>query len=147
MNSAHFLHSFQKLFLWSLEFLLVPPVLAAIGICTVGVVVAYTQQQPLHRQRWRTWHWLIFTQLLFFPAMVAVGVFFPAPSGPYHSPGNATGERLLDALFYLSLATSALWCWRLKGMRWLATSLLVLQQIILSAAGLVAGMSVSGEWL
>jgi hypothetical protein len=109
--------------------------------------VAFVRQQPFRTRLWRTWHWLIFTQLLFFPAMVAIGVLFPAPDGPIHSPGNRMGEWLLDGLFYLSLATSAFWWWRMKGLRWLATSLLVLQHVMLTGAGLVAGMSVSGDWL
>jgi hypothetical protein len=57
------------------------------------------------------------------------------------------GERLLDGLFYISLVTSGLWLWRMKGLRWLSASLLVLQQVMLIGAGLVAGMSVSGDWL
>jgi hypothetical protein len=35
----------------------------------------------------------------------------------------------------------------MKGLRWLSASLLVLQQVMLIGAGLVAGMSASGDWL
>jgi len=35
----------------------------------------------------------------------------------------------------------------MKGLRWLSASLLVLQQVTLVGAGLVAGMSVSCDWL
>jgi hypothetical protein len=117
------------------------------GVCIVGVVVAVVRQQLFRTHLWRPWYWLIFTQLLFFPAMVAVGVLFPAVSGRPHPQGNVIGERLLDGLFYSSLATSGLWLWRMKGLRWLPASLLVLQQVMLIGAGLVAGMSVSGDWL
>jgi hypothetical protein len=147
MNTNHFSQDFRRLFLWSIEFLGVPPALLITSICVVGVVVAFVRQQPIRTGLWRTWHWLIFTQLLFFPAMVAIGVLFPAPNGPPHSQGNTIGEWSLDGLFYLSLATSALWWWRMKGLRWVAASLLVLQQVLLAGAGLVAGMSVSGDWL
>ena len=147
MNTAHFSQDFYRLFLWSLQFLVVPPVFLATGVCIVGVIVAFVRQQPFHRRLWRTSYWLIFTQLLFFPAMVAVGVWFPAVSGWPHPRDNVVGERLLDGLFYLSVATSGLWLWRMKGLRWLSASLLVLQQVILVGAGFVAGMSVSGDWL
>lgn len=96
---------------------------------------------------WRTSYWLIFTQMLFFPAMVAVGVLFPAMSVRPDLKENVIGHRLLDGLFYLSLATSAFWVWRMRGLRWVAASLLLLQQVLLIAARFVAGMSVSGDWL
>jgi VanZ family protein len=118
-----------------------------IGINMVSVVVAFTRQQPFRTRLWRTSHWLIFTQLFFFPALVAVGVLFPAVTSWPNPKANVVGHRLLDALFYLSLGTSVFWLWRMKGLRWLSASLLVLQQIVLIGAGLVAGMSVSGEWL
>jgi hypothetical protein len=147
MNTAHFFQDFCRLFVWSLQFLIVPPVFVAASICVVGVVVAFVQQQPFRTRLWRTSYWLIFTQLLYFPAMVAVGVWFPAVNGRPDLQGNVAGERLLDGLFYFSLATSGLWLWRMKGLCWLSASLLLLQQVMLVGAGFVAGMSVSGDWL
>jgi len=148
MNTAQFSENFYRLFVWSVQFLGVPPILLMATVCLVGVSVAFVWQQPFKRQLWRTSHWLIFTQLLFFPAMVAVGVLFPAVSSVRPNlKENVMGHRLLDGLFYLSLATSAFWVWRMRGLRWLAASLLLLQQVILIGAGFVAGMSVSGDWL
>jgi hypothetical protein len=117
------------------------------AICVVSVVSAFVRQQPFHSGKWRSSYWLIFTQLLFFPAIVAVGVLFPGVSGWPYPKENPMGKRLLDALFYLSLATSALWLYRMKGLRWLSVSLLALQQVILVGAGFIAGMSISGDWL
>ena len=147
MNTAHFSENFQQFLLWSLQFLGFPPVLGIIGICLVAVVVAYAHQQPFRRHLWQPSYWLIFTQLLFFPAIIAVSVLFPAESVRPHTAENVTGHRLLDGLFYLSLATSIFWVWRMKGLRWLAATLLLLQQILTIGAGFVAGMSVSGDWL
>jgi hypothetical protein len=148
MNTAHFWQDFQLLFVWSLEFLALPPALLLAGICAISAAVAFVRKHPLHTGLWRPSYWLIFTQLLFFPAMVAVGVLFPAVSSVRpHLKENVMGHRLLDGLFYLSLATSAFWVWRMRGVRWLAVSLLLLQQVILSGAGFVTGMSVRGDWL
>jgi hypothetical protein len=123
------------------------PVMLLEAICVVSVVSAFVRQQPFHSGKWRSSYWLIFTQLLFFPAIVAVGVLFPGVSGWPYPKENPMGKRLLDALFYLSLATSALWLYRMKGLRWLSVSLLALQQVILVGAGFIAGMSISGDWL
>jgi hypothetical protein len=41
----------------------------------------------------------------------------------------------------------AFWIYKMKGLRWFAASLVVLLQVILTGAGFIAGMSVSGEWL
>lgn len=148
MNTSNFSENFHELFVWSVQFLGVPPVLIMAIISFVGVVVAFVRQQPFEKQLWRSCYWLIFTQLLFFPALVAVGVLFPAVSSVRPNlKENVLGHRLLDGLFYLSIATSAFWIWRMRGLRWLAASLVLLQQVILVGAGFVAGMSVSGDWL
>jgi len=74
--------------------------------------------------------------LLLFPVVVAVGVLFPAVSSVRPDlKENVMDHRLLDGLFYLSLATSAFWVWRMRGRHSLATSLLLLQQVILIGAG------------
>jgi hypothetical protein len=41
----------------------------------------------------------------------------------------------------------AFWLWRMKGLRRLSESLLILQELVLAAAGFIAAMSVSGDWL
>jgi hypothetical protein len=147
MNAAHFAQDFQRLLLWSLEALALPPVLLMSAVCIASVVWAFVRQQPFRMGLWRSSYWLVFTQLLFFPAIVAVGVLFPAVSGRPHPQENVMGHRLLDGIFYLSFATSALWLYRMKGLRWLSASLLVLQEVILLGAGFIAGMSVSGDWI
>lgn len=147
MHTDHFSENFHRLFLWSVQFLGVPSVLLLASLCFAAVIVAFVWQQPFQRQLWQTSYWLIFTQMLFFPAMVAVGVLFPAMSVRPDLRENILGHRILDGLFYLSLVTSAFWIWRMRGLRWLAASLLLLQQVMLIGAGLVAGMSVTGDWL
>jgi hypothetical protein len=124
MNTAHFSEGFQALFLASFRALTIPPVMLLEAICFVSVVSAFVRQQPFRSGKWRSSYWLIFTQLLFFPAIVAIGVLFPAVSGWPYPKENPMGKRLLDALFYLSLATSALWLYRMKRLRRLSASLL-----------------------
>ena len=147
MNTAHFFANFQRLFVWSIEAFALPPLMLAAGASAVSLIAAFVRQQPFRTGLWRRSYWLIFTQLIFFPAIVAVGVLFPAVSGWPQPKGNQTGNRLLDALFLLSLATGGLWLYRMKRLRWLAASLLALQEVVLFGAGFIAGMNVSGEWL
>ena len=129
MNTAHFSEGFQRLFIWSLETLGLPPVMLLEAICAASVVAAFVRQQPFRTGKWRHSYWLMFTQLLIFPALVAVGVLFPAVSGRPNLKENPTGHWLLDGLFYLSFATSAFWLYRMKGLRWLSISLLALQEV------------------
>jgi hypothetical protein len=117
------------------------------AVSAASAILAFLRRQPFQRGKWRSTHWLIFTQLLFFPAIVAVGALFPAASGRPYPKENLTGKWLLDALFYLSLITAAIWLYRMKGLRWLTASLLMLQQAFLIGAGFIAGMSVSGDWI
>jgi hypothetical protein len=146
MNPAHFLQDFQHLFLLSLEALALPPSMLAGALCIVSVVLAFVRQHPFRTGLWRPSDWLIFTQLLFFPAMVAVGALFPSAPGWPFPIENVTGKWLLKGFVYLSVATSAFWFYRMKGLRWLSASLLVLQELVLVGAGFIAGMSVRGDW-
>jgi len=117
------------------------------AICAVSAIWAFLRHRPFQRGTWRSSYWLIFTQLFFFPATVAVGALFPAVGVRPYAQENLMGKRLLDVLFYLSLVTAAIWLYRMKGLRWLSASLLALQEVLLIGAGFIAGMSVSGDWI
>ena len=147
MSSAYFWQDFHRLLLWSLECFTLLPVLLMSVACVLSVVFAFIRQQPFRSGLWRSSHWLVFTQLLFFPALITVGVLFPAVNSWHNPKENAMGRRLLDGLLYLSLATGGFWLWRMRGLRWLSASLLLLQEVVLLTAGFIAGMSVSGDWL
>jgi hypothetical protein len=124
-----------------------PPALAALVICASGLVLAFGWQLPFRREVWRHSYWLVLTQILFFPATIAIGVLFHASGGgPHHEP-NQTGRWLLDGLRYLSLGLGCVWVYRMKGLRWFAVSLVALQELVVLCAGFIAGMSVSGDWL
>jgi hypothetical protein len=97
---------------------------------------------------WRSSYWLVFTQLLFYPLAIVVGVAFRVDtSGPRSPHPDPLGERLLSAMVVASLVTAALWIYRMKGIRWLAGSLVLLQEIVLFGAFLVTRMSVTGDWI
>jgi hypothetical protein len=69
---------------------------------------------------------------------------------PGHSPyprENQIGTVCLDILWCASFASCAFWVWRMKGFRWFAISLMALLELPILGAILVAGMSVSGDWL
>jgi hypothetical protein len=147
MTLTDSLHYFTDLFLWSVNLLALRPFLLLAVVCLVNTILAFLVQRPFRSGVWRSSYWLIFTQFLFFPALLAVGAGFPAVTGSARLQENQLGRYLLDALFLLSLLTGALWLYRMKGLRWLSASLLVLQQVFVIGAGFIAGMSVSGDWL
>jgi hypothetical protein len=147
MNGRHFWQQFAVYSKWSFQALMIPHVLALLIICVVSLAIACVRQRPLRREVWRWSYWLVLTQLLFFPATIAVGVAFPASSSWPRPQANAVGGRWLDILFYVSVATGCFWIYRMKGLRWFAASLVGVQELIVFCAGFIAGMSVSGDWL
>lgn len=147
MNAAQFWQSFQRFSLWSFEALSVPRVLVALAICSVSLISAFLWQRPFRREVWRGSYWLVFTQLLFVPATVTVGVLFPAGGLMPKPIPNAVGRWWLDALWCLSLAVGCFWVYRMKRVRWFAASLVALQELLVVCASFIAGMSVSGDWL
>jgi len=138
---------FWTLSSWSLEALIIPPIFILLIVFGSGLIIAILKQKPTQTQTWRNHYWLVLTQLFFFPAILSVGVLFPASGpGPYVKP-NSVGSLLLDILFYSSLAVGAFWIWRMKNLRWLAASIVLLQELFVYCALFIAVMSVSGQWL
>ena len=129
--------------------MVVPPLCFALPLATISFVWAGIKQQPFRRQLWKPYHWLVFGQLLFFVAAIAVGVLWANPiTNPTIShPSNPSARLCLDALTYGSLASCGFWIWSMKGFRWCATSLMILTELITWGALIVAGMAVTGDWL
>jgi len=118
-------------------------ILGLLSLTSLTVCLACTRQKIM--ARWRSSYWLIFSQLLFFPIVVAVGMLFRAETGAVRP--NVFGVRCLYAIIALSLALGCFWIYRLKGLCWLAVSLVVLQEALLSGTLFIAGMSVTGDWI
>ena len=146
MTAVEFAKQFFTYSLWSLEALALPPLLI-ISICAAtSLAVAYSRQKHLMRELWRRSYWFVFTQLLFFPVVISLGVLYPA-SGPSFYTKVSTATRVTDVLSWMSVALAAFWVYRMKGFRWFACSLVVLLEVILLGAFVVSGMALSGDWL
>jgi len=137
---------FKWLFSEGLGFVNLPPFAWAGVLLAAGLIGSLALQKPFARGRWKKRYWLAFSQLLFYPAIIAVGVLFRVPTQP--TPiANPAAERALDVLFYLSLAFGGFRVYLMKSVRWLAFCLVGLQEIPIFGALLVASMSVTGAWI
>ena len=123
-----------------------PPFLILLFVACLSLALAFAKQRPFQHSLWRSSHWLVLTQLLFFPAVLSVGVIYPA-SGPSAFHGQSIASRACDLMGLLSIILAAFWVYRMKGFRWFAFSLAAVLQIILLGAFFIAGMAVSGDWL
>ena|ERR1700722_8962830 len=146
------LHEFAVRFgtysIWSLEFLFLPQLLFAFLIATASLVTAFFRQRPLQSPQWRPSHWLVLTQLLFFPVVISLGVLYPA-QGPssVQAIAHPTANQACDFLGWLSLALGTFWIYRMKGFRWFAASLVAVFELVLFGSFAIAGMAITGDWL
>ena len=147
MGDPAFWGRFRVYSLWGLEAWMLPPLLI-VGLASLASLLLSLRSNKV-KSCWRTSYWLVFTQLLFFPLVIAVGALFPAArTSPFGRPmSNPFGYHCLDALTLLSLGMALFWVYHLKGLRWLAISLVVLEEVVIYGALFIAGMSVSGDWL
>jgi hypothetical protein len=145
----NFIHACVRFSLWALEAVILPPVLIVVVLALTSLILAAAKQRPFKRELWKPRHWLVLTHLLFFPAVIAVGVVWANPVANPTVPHHAieTGRRCLDALSYASLASCAWWVWQMRGFRWFATSLMLLAEVVVFTALFISGMSVAGDWL
>ncbi|HEY7405488.1 MAG TPA: hypothetical protein VIB39_18320 [Candidatus Angelobacter sp.] len=132
-------------FVWLCEraaqFILFPPVLICATVFGIIAACASFKQRPLETQLWRRSYWLVFTQLLFYPAIIGMAVRGPSQQA------SPLASLFSNILFLTSLGLAMFWIWRMKGLRLLAISLVGLQQLLLLGALLMAGMAISGDWL
>jgi hypothetical protein len=117
-------------------------------ISVVGLTLAALMRSALRRS-WRPYYWLVLTHLLFFVAAVALGTLGAADGPVVRQPvqPNRAASLCVDILFWTSFASCTFWIWRMKGFRWFGVGFVGAMQIFVLLAFLVAGMSVSGDWL
>ena len=103
MDTTEFAARFWQLSIWSIEFLVaLPPFLILVSAAIVSLVLASAKQRPLQNPLWRSSHWFVLTQLLFFPSVIVLGVLYPA-HGPSAFHGESTASRVHELLGFLSL--------------------------------------------
>ena len=147
MTRTQFVSQFRTLSVWSLQSLLhITPLLLLLIAACLSLVLAFWKQRPFQNPLWKSSHWFVLTQLLFFPVVISIGVLYPASSPSFYH-ASSTAAWASGLLGWLSLALAAFWVYRMKGIRWFAFSVVAMLQIILMGAFFVSGMAVSGDWL
>ena len=142
-----FVPAFVRYVIWGFEVLVLPPYCyAAIGI-VVSLVAAIIKQKPFSSSEVRrdTLR-IVAAQLLIFIVTGSIAVAGYVDWTNYHG-ANERALHLETALGAVSVVLSIYWVIRIKGYRWYAASLSLLQLLVLAGANFVAGMSLTGTWL
>ena len=139
---------FWRYFQWSLEFLYVWPMWLVTLALIANIGAAMIQKWPFHPDRWKRAYSLILGNLLFIPITVAIGVLGAIDPGQVARPEpNTLAVWASNCLFVAFFVLGVYWIYRMKELRWFASAVLLLQLWLLLGAGLIAGMSMSGDWL
>jgi hypothetical protein len=140
--------SFWWLLRQSLEGLYVWPFLLVTLVLVANLVIALVHRWPFNFGRWKPEYWLVLLSFLFIPITIAIGQ--AGWIDPSISPRPAPSELLLwtnNGFLIASLVLSVFWVCRMKGLRWFASAVVLIQLWMLFWAGLVAGMALTGDWL
>jgi hypothetical protein len=145
---AHFWMAFWTYLRWSLEFLYVPPFLYGTVVLALSLIASAIRQRPFNKPIWKQTYTIVILQFLFFPAVLTVAVVGQVDWQQPHFPGpNYWGLRAEDLFDLGSLILGVYWVRRMKGLRWFALSLAILQLWLLAVASFIASMSLTGTWL
>jgi hypothetical protein len=145
---THFWLTFWTYLHWSIEFLYEPPFAYITVLLGLNFIASVTRQRPFKKPAWRQTSSIVVVQFLFFPASLAVAVLGLVDWQQPHFPGpNYWGLRAEDLFDLGSLSLGVYWVWKMKGLRWFASSVVLLQLWLLAGAGFIAGMSLTGTWL
>jgi hypothetical protein len=145
---SHFLVTFWAFFRWSLDFLFIPPLVYGTLLLGLNFVGSVFLQRPFSKPLWRTNYSIAVLQFWFFPATLAIAVLGRVDSQGVHLPGpNKLGLGAEYVIAIGSVIIGGYWVWMMKGLRWFALSLAMLQLWLLVVANLIAEMSLTGNWL
>jgi hypothetical protein len=145
---ADFWLTFWTYLRWSLEFLYAPPFVYGTLLFGLSLIASVIRQRPFHKPIWKQTYAIVVLQFLFFPAVLTLAVLGRVDWQQPHFPGpNYWALRAEDLIDFGSLILGGYWVWRMKGLRWFALSLVILQLWLLVAAGFIAAMSLTGTWL
>jgi hypothetical protein len=143
-----FLSTFQTYFLWSVEFLVVPPYRYITLFVAINLAASIIKQRPFKRSNWvRTVRFPAIVFLCFIATIaVAAGGYVSVNHISIAEP-NHWGLRACHLLAFMSFGAGTYWIYRLKGLRWFAVSVTFLQLWLLAGANFIAVMALTGDWI
>lgn len=135
---------------WAFEaVILLPPLSGTFLLSAMSLVWAGFRQHPFKSGHWRPGYWLVTTHSLFFISAIVVAVLGanPITNPTFPHPPIPAAQHCLEIVTLGSLASCCFWIWRMKELRWFATSLMLVAEVVTYGALFIAGMAVSGAWL
>jgi hypothetical protein len=144
-----FWHTFWIYLTWSLDFLCLPGFRFATLALVFSLVASAIWQRPFFTVAWRRTFWMVIVQVGIFVLTIAIAVSRAAPVRGVVSQlqPNYWALRAVDLLEIGSLVVGVSWIVRMRGLRWFALSLVLLQFMFLYGAGFIAAMALTGDWL
>lgn len=134
--------------LWSLEFLMVWPMLAITSAIVANFGFAMWRAGSNLQSLWKKEYRLVWLGFLFMPATLIVGIICAVdPARVTHPIQNSPGLRTIQFFIAATAAYGIFWIYRMKGLRWLAFAIVCVQLWVLMGAQFVAGMALTGDWL
>jgi|SRR4051812_29849425 hypothetical protein len=132
----------------SLEGFFFAPFLLVIAPLFCGTALAgYMQRAKVSKSRGAL-SGLVLVQIIAYLLVILIGTLGKNSADPsLKAPVFPAADHSLTVLFWLTVAISLYFVWRLKEVRWTAALLSLLLLCILQFAFFVAGMSISGDWL
>lgn len=147
MGVLSYLSEFWQLTLWSFDFLVYPPFCFVSIFLVINLAGSIVRQMPFRRHKWTRMMRLPLIIFLCFPATIAISVAgYLNPEGSFTKPNN-WGLQACNLLALIALFAGVYWTYGLKGMRWFAISVTLIQIWLLACANFVAGMALTGKWL
>jgi len=150
MPTESFWAIYKLYFQWSIDVLFISPNPLVTLALTVNLLASSFYSWRVQREKWLPRFRWVFTQFLFFPVLVAAGVL--GRNLAAYDPVTGTQPTVLAyfivyGLILVSLCFGLYWVYRLKGYRWLAIGIMLFQLWLMHAAGWIAGMAITGDWI
>jgi hypothetical protein len=146
--TSAFWQEFLKLSTWAVQFLLIPPFLfITFSLVSVCGILTWKSRRQVCENSTGLINGLA-AQSVFFPCLITLAIFGAAETHPMLRYTPFPQAIALDSfLRYSSLLVGVYWIYRMRGIRKLAISLVLIFQWILLGADFIAGMAITGDWI
>jgi hypothetical protein len=136
-------------FKWSLQGLWSLPHTLLITLILLGNLLgSLILRWPFRRDRWKKNYWLVFTNFLSTPVLLAVGVVWAVDTSQVpREQSHISAAWTVNGIFIASAVFGIYLIYRMKNVRWFAASMILISLWLLFWAGFIATMALNGDWL
>lgn len=141
----YFWFNFSRLTKWGIEFLWTEPFYFVSGILLLNLIISLYLSKPWIQARWKPWYYNMLLVFLCFPALAFIGALGWVNNRV--DEVNIVSQSAVTIINLSSFLLGIFFVYKMRGLRWLSISILLVNQWFLVGINWVTTMAITGVWV